>query len=133
MPYARLIAVLTLSGVVAAAMPALAHHSVSSEFDYAKKFSFQATVIKLVAINPHSVLEVERTNPDGTKTVWKLQTLGAGSLRQRFGPEGAVKPGQVVTVEGIQSRSGNPYGFLENLIMPDGRAVKTYFGDPNGN
>jgi hypothetical protein len=133
MSYARLVAALTCAGVVAAGTPAVAHHSVSSEFDYAKKFSFQATVIKLVAINPHSVLEVERTNPDGTKTVWKLQTLGAGSLRQRFGPEGAVKPGQVVTVEGIQSRSGNPYGFLENLIMPDGRAVKTYFGDPNGN
>ena len=114
-------------------LPAAAHHSVSAEFDYAKKFSFQATVIKLVAINPHSVLEVERTNPDGTKTVWKLQTLGAGQLRQRFGPEGAVKPGQVVTVEGIQARSGNAYGFLENLIMPDGHAVKTYFGDPNGN
>ena len=128
----RLIAALTCSALVAAA-PAIAQHSVSSEFDCAKKFSFQATVISLRVINPHSVLEVERTNPDGTKTVWKLQTLGAGQLRQRFGPEGAVKPGQVVTVEGLQSRSGNPYGFLENLIMPDGRAVKTYFGDPNGN
>ena len=113
----RLIAALTISTVAAVAAPAIAHHS----------------VIALRAINPHSVLEVERTNPDGTKTVWKLQTLGAGQLRQRFGPEGAVKPGQVVTVEGIQSRSGNPYGFLENLIMPDGRAVKVYFGDPNGN
>src|SRR5213075_1227754 len=132
MSYGRFIAVLALCGM-GIATPAVAHHSVSAEFDYAKKFSFQATVIKLVAINPHSVLEVERTNPDGTKTVWKLQTLGAGQLRNRFGPEGAVKPGQVVTVEGIQSRSGNPYGFLENLIMPDGRAVKTYFGDPNGN
>ena len=133
MSYARFIAALTLSGVMATVAPAVAHHSVSSELDYAKKFSFQATVIALRAINPHSVLEVERTNPDGTKTVWKLQTLGAGQLRQRFGPEGAVKPGQVVTVEGIQSRSGNPYGFLENLIMPDGRAVKTYFGSADGN
>jgi hypothetical protein len=131
--HARFIAALTLSGLVAAGAPAVAHHSVSSEFDYAKKFSFQGTVISLRAINPHSVLEIERTNPDGTKTVWKLQTLGAGQLRQRFGPEGAVKPGQVVTVEGIQSRSGNPYGFLENLIMPDGRAVKTYFGGSDGN
>ena len=83
-----------IAGLIAfGAVPALAHHSVSAEFDYAKKFSFQATVIKLVAINPHSVLEVERTNPDGSKTVWKLQTLGAGQLRQRFGAEGAVKPG----------------------------------------
>jgi hypothetical protein len=130
----RFIGAVAMCGVlVFGARPAGAHHSVSSEFDYSKKFSFQATVIKLVAINPHSVLEVERTNADGSKTVWKLQTLGAGQLRQRFGPEGAVKPGQVVTVEGIQSRSGNPYGFLENLIMPDGRAVKTYFGNPDGN
>ena len=103
----RYIAALTSAVVAALATPIIAHHSVSAEFDYAKKFSFQATVIKLVSINPHSVLEVERTNSDGTKTVWKLQTLGAGQLRQRFGPEGAVKPGQVVTVEGIQSRSGN--------------------------
>jgi hypothetical protein len=130
----RFIGAVAMCGLlVFGARPAGAHHSVSSEFDYSKKFSFQATVIKLVAINPHSVLEVERTNADGSKTVWKLQTLGAGQLRQRFGPEGAVKPGQVVTVEGIQSRSGNPYGFLENLIMPDGRAVKTYFGNPDGN
>jgi len=115
------------------ASPARAHHSVTAEFDYAKPFSFKATVIRLVAVNPHSVLEVERTNPDGTKTVWKLQTLGAAQLRQRFGPEGGVQPGQVVTVEGIQARSGNPFGFLENLILPNGHAVKTYFGDPNGN
>ena len=130
----RFFSVLVVTVLLAlGATPARAHHSVSSEFDYSKKFSFQATVIRLQTINPHSVLEVERTNPDGTKTIWKLQTLGAGQLRQRFGPEGAVKPGQVVTVEGLQSRSGNPYGFLENLIMPDGRAVKTYFGDANGN
>jgi len=132
MSYTRLITALTLSALAAAA-PAAAHHSVTAEFDYAKPFSFKATVIRLVVINPHSVLEVERTNPDGTKTVWKLQTLGAGQLRQRFGPDGAVKPGQEVTVEGIQARSGNAFGFLENLILPDGHAVKTYFGDPNGN
>lgn len=129
----RIVRIAAAGILLLSATAARAHHSVSSEFDYAKKFSFQATVIKLVVINPHSVLEVERMNADGTKTVWKLQTLGARQLRQRFGPEGAVKPGQVVTVEGIQARSGNPYGFLENLIMPDGRAVKTYFGDPNGN
>jgi hypothetical protein len=129
----RVFSILVAGALLFAATAARAHHSVSSEFDYSKKFSFQATVIRLVAINPHSVLEVERTNADGTTTVWKLQTLGAGQLRQRFGPEGAVKAGQVVTVEGIQSRSGNPYGFLENLIMPDGRAVKTYFGNPDGN
>jgi hypothetical protein len=106
---------------------------VSAEFDYAKRFSFQAVVVKLVVINPHSVLQVERMNEDGTKTVWMLQTLGATQLRRRFGPEGAVKPGQVITVEGIAARSGRPYGFLEKLTMPDGHVVTTYFGDPNGN
>lgn len=115
------------------AVPAKAHHSVSAEFDYAKPFSFQAVVVKLVVVNPHSVLHVERTNADGTKTVWLLQTLGATQLRTRFGPEGAVKVGQLITVEGIQARSGNPYGFLEKLTMPDGHVVTTYFGDPSGN
>ncbi len=93
MSYARLIAALTFSGVLAAT-PAIAHHSVSSEFDYAKKFSFQATVIKLLAINPHSVLEVERTNPDGTKTVWKLQTLGPGNCVSDLAPKARSSRGR---------------------------------------
>ena len=73
----RFFSALAVCGLLAfGAVPARAHHSVSSEFDYAKKFSFQATVIKLVAINPHSVLEVERTNPDGTKTVFSGSIAG---------------------------------------------------------
>ena len=66
----RLIAALTLSALAAVAAPVIAHHSVTAEFDYAKPFSFKATVVRLVVVNPHSVLEVERTNPDGTKTIW---------------------------------------------------------------
>lgn len=128
----RLMAALTFAAAVCAA-PVIAHHSVGAEFDWSKKFSFEGAVIKLTATNPHSYLEVERTNPDGTKTVWKLQSVGIGQWRQRFGPEGTVKPGMVVKVEGLEARSGKPYGFIETLTLPNGRAVKLYFGDPNGN
>jgi len=123
---------LLAAALTAVAIPAAAHHSFAI-YDMTQNIEFDGVVETLKMRNPHMAMTLTVTNPDGTKTVWKLQTLGAGQLRQRFGPEGAVKPGQVVTVEGLQSRSGNPYGFLENLIMPDGRAVKTYFGDPNGN
>jgi hypothetical protein len=36
-------------------------------------------------------------------------------------------------VKGYAARNGNPMGFLKTLVMPDGRELTFWFGDPNGN
>lgn len=134
----RLFSALAAGGLfLASAVPATAHHSVNAQFDFEKPLAFQAVVVKLEIVNPHSVLHVERTNADGTKTVWQFQTLNAGALRQRgltrSSAAGGLRPGQTISVEGLAARNGEPMAFLTKLTMPDGRLVQTWFGDPNGN
>ncbi len=128
---------LTVCGFLLAAVPALAHHSVAAQYDLDKPIEFSGTVVKMEFVNPHSMLHLEVTNPDGTKTIWKFQTGAIGTLRRlglaRSSAEGGLKSGDQVTAAGFAARSGNPMGMLKVLRMPTGRVITTWSGDPNGN
>jgi len=123
-------------GLVLAAGPALAHHAVAAQYDMNKPIEITGSLKKMEFINPHSMLHLEVTNPDGTKVDWVFQTTNAGTLRNRglarSGP-GSLEPGAKYTVKGYAARNGNPMGFLRTLVFPDGREMVFWFGDPNGN
>jgi hypothetical protein len=123
-------------GVSLAAVPALAHHAVAAQYDMDKAIEITGALKKMEFINPHSMLHLDVTNPDGTKTTWVFQTTNAGTLRNRglarSGP-GSLEPGATYTVKGYAARNGNPMGFLRILVFPDGREMVFWFGDPNGN
>ena len=123
-------------GMTLAGVPALAHHAVAAQYDMDKPIEMTGTLKKMEFINPHSMLHLEVTKPDGTKTVWIFQTTAVAPLRQRglarSGP-GSLEPGATYTVKGFAARNGNPMGFLRTLVFPDKRELVFWFGDPNGN
>lgn len=137
MKYYRLFCALTVCGLLMASGPAVAHHSVNAQYDFDKPIEFEGAVVRMEFVNPHSMLHLEVTNADGSKTVWKFQSGAIGALRRlglvRSSAEGGLKPGDTVTASGFAARNGNPMGFLKTLKMPDGRVITTWFGDPNGN
>jgi hypothetical protein len=118
------------------AVPAMAHHAVAAQYDMDKPIEKTGSLKKMEFVNPHSMLHLEVSNPDGTKTVWIFQTTNAGTLRTRglarSGP-GSLEPGATYTVKGYAARNGNPMGFLKTLVFPDRREITFWFGDPNGN
>lgn len=122
-------------GLVLAAVPVPAHHAIAAQYDMKKPIELTGTLKKMELISPHSMLHLEVTNADGTKTVWIFQTTAAPALRQkglaRTGP-GSLEPGATYTAVGFAARNGNPMGFLRVLKFPDGRALTFWFGDPNG-
>jgi hypothetical protein len=128
---------LTLSAWLAMAAVAMAHHSVAAQYDLDKPIEFTGTVVKMEFVNPHSMLHLEVTNPDGTKTIWKFQTGAIGTLKKlglaRSTSEGGLKAGDTVTASGFAARSGNPMGMLKVLRMSTGRVITTWTGDANGN
>jgi len=57
-------------GLLLAAIPAVAHHSVAAEYDFDKPIEFTGTLKQMEWINPHAMLHLEVPNRDGSKTVW---------------------------------------------------------------
>ena len=137
MKHNRLIYALAIGGLLVAAGSARAHHSVAAEYDLDKPIEFSGTVVRMEFVNPHSMLVLEVTNPDGSKTVWRFQT-GAITTLRRLGlvkpsAEGGLKAGDQVTASGFAARSGNPQGMLKQLKMPTGQVITTWSGDANNN
>jgi len=134
----RFISALAICGLlVFGAVPARAHHAVQAQYDFDKPIEFRGPIVKMEFVNPHSMLYIEVTKPDGSKTVWKFQSGAIGTLRNlgllKKSSEGGLKTGDVVTATGFAARNGNPMGFMKSLTMPDGHVIVTWFGDPNGN
>ncbi len=134
----RLFSAIAVCGLLAfGAVPARAHHAVQAQYDFDKPIEFRGPIVKMEFVNPHSMLYIEVTNNDGSKTVWKFQSGAIGTLRNlgllKKSSEGGLKTGDVVTATGFAARNGNPMGFMKQLTMPDGHVIVTWFGDPNGN
>jgi hypothetical protein len=122
-------------GLLLAAMPAMAHHSVASEYDLTKPVDFTGTLVQMEWINPHCMLHLEVTNRDNTKTTWIFQTTGAGALRQKGlarAENGGLAAGMTLEITGFASKNGQPRGYIRTLKLPDGRVITVWYGDPNG-
>ena len=132
----KLLGALAVCGLLLTAVPAVAHHAVQAQYDFDKPIDFTGTLVKMEWINPHSMMHLEVTNKDGSKTEWIFQTTAAGTLRQRGlgrASEGGFEVGKTYTALGFAARNGHPMGFLREVTMPDGRHITMWFGDPNGN
>jgi hypothetical protein len=121
-----------LAGLLLVTLPAIAHHSIASEYDFAKPVELKGTLLKMDWINPHSVMHLEVTNADGSKTEWLFQTFGTNNPLRRAPSQGGLENGQTYTVSGFAAKNGKPQAFLKSVKMPDARVVTLWFGDPNG-
>ena len=106
--------------VLAAAVPVLAHHAFSAEFDATKPVRLEGKITKMEWINPHSWMHVDVTKDDGTVESWRGEAGPPGARVRRGWKKDSVAPGTPVLVEGYQAIAG---GFLMNgrdVTLPDG-------------
>ena len=82
MKMAKMMAAVAALGVLAVTAPALAHHSISGQYDFKKPVELKAVLEKIEFINPHSMAHFIVTNPNGTTTKWTFQTQAAATLRR---------------------------------------------------
>src|ERR1700694_196705 len=118
-------------GLLLADMPAMAHHSVASEYVLNNKGDCTGTLVQMELVNPHSVLHLEVTNKDGSKTTWIFQTTAAGTLRQKGlarAENGGLAVGMTLEIIGFASKNGQPRGYIRSLKLPDGRLITVWYG-----
>ena len=106
-----------------AAVPALAHHAFSSEFDVKKPIHFTGVITKVELVNPHAWFHVDVTGPDGKVTSWMIEAGTPNVLLRRGFTKNSVPVGTQVVVDGFQAKDGSSKGSGRDLTLPDVRKL----------
>jgi hypothetical protein len=119
---------LMAGSLLAAALPMLAHHSISAEFDSSKTITVTGTVTKLDWMNPHIWVYLDAKDAAGKITKWQFEGGPPNSLRRNGWTKDALKEGDTVTVEAIRAKDpvnaqGVYIGNARNVTLPSGKKV----------
>src|SRR4029079_10779890 len=69
--------------VVAATVPAIAHHSFAAEFDRSKAITLQGTVTKVEWANPHARFYIDVKDEKGKVNNWDMELASPNGLMRR--------------------------------------------------
>ena len=116
-------------GLMAAAVPLLAHHSFAAEYDANKPITITGTVTKLEWMNPHARFYVDVNEADGKVTHWNFELGAIPVLVKQGWRRDSLKAGDQVTVEGSRAKDGSTTANARSVKLADGRRV---FGGSSG-
>src|SRR5437879_12711156 len=109
----------TLRGVVAVsfglllpAIPVLAHHSATAEFDSSKAFTVKGTLTKLDWVNPHVYMYADVADENGKLIPYSCETGPPGNLRRAGVVRTMFNVGDVVTIEAAVAKDGTKHRAL---------------------
>ena len=115
--------------LLGAAAPALAHHSLQSEYDIDKSITLKGTVTKVDWVNPHVYVYLDVKDDKGAVTKWAVTTLPPGNLRRGGLTRDLLGYGQTVSILGFQARDGSNLAFLRTITFADGHKLEIWLGD----
>ena len=113
-------------------MAASAHHAVQASVDINNSVSAEGILVKVDWVNPHIWMHFDFTRPDGSvqKSV-AVEGLGIAALRQvGISSKDALKLGVKYKINYYPFRSGQPGGFMNSMVLPDGRTFDVTNSDP---
>ena len=116
---------LSVASVVflASALPVLAHHAFSTEFDLSKPITLEGVVTRVYWENPHVHFYVDVAAPDGTVVNWSCETGGPTRLIRRGWNRDSLKPGDKVIVHGYLAKDASHSVDGRQVTLADGRKI----------
>jgi len=120
----RFIKAVTVTSLLAAGA-ALAHHSVSAQFDVDQMKVIKGVLSKVEWINPHPYLTFNVAEADGSSYPIAMESAAPAAL-QRAGLAGkeALKVGEIYTLYYHPARNGKKtIGLLMAFTLPSGQTI----------
>jgi hypothetical protein len=103
------------------ALPVVAHHAVSAEFDASKVVTLKGVVSKVDWVNPHIFIYVDVKDESGKVSTWRLQSLPPMFFKNSGLTKEKLLDGAETTVTAYPAKDGtDDFGFLLKLSYPDG-------------
>jgi uncharacterized protein DUF6152 len=117
--------VIAVGTLLLAAVPVLAHHSVTAEFDPKKSFTVTGTLKRLDWTNPHIYVWVEVKEPDGNVVTYGIEAVPPGMLHRAGVTRDAFKVGETVTVIAAPAKDGTKnIGLGRRITFADGHSIR---------
>lgn len=111
-------------GLLLAAVPVLAHHSVKSEFDDSKTVTVTGVLTRVEWANPHIYWFVDTKDADGKTQSWAFEGLPPGMLHRAGVLQNMLKIGDTVTTTAWPAKDGSKLlGFGKGIKYSDGREI----------
>jgi len=109
--------------LMAAALPVVAHHSFSAEFDQKKQVTLEGKVVMMEWVNPHSWLHIDVPDADGKVVRWKIEGGSPSVLFRKGWNRDSLPAGTKIKVVGFQAKDGSLRASSRELQFPDGRRM----------
>jgi hypothetical protein len=111
-------------GLLLLAIPVLAHHSATAEFDTSKTFTVKGTITKLEWINPHVYMYADVADESGKVIPYSFETGPPGNLRRAGVLRTMFNVGDVVTIDASVAKDGTKHlGLLKAVHFADGHTI----------
>ena len=115
----RVILGLAVVALAVTAVPVVAHHAFSAEFDADRPLQLTGTVTRVEWINPHAWIHIETAEGEN----WMIEGGTPNTLFRRGFTKDSLQVGTEIVVDGYQAKDGTNKANGRDLTFTDGRKL----------
>jgi hypothetical protein len=108
--------------ILAASLPAIAHHAFAAEYDADQPVTLKGKVTKFEWTNPHARFYID-VDEKGTVTTWNLELASPNVLKRNGWSIKSIQVGDLVSVEGSRAKDGSKMANAKVVTLANGQRV----------